>query len=73
MTSGAELLPCPFCGGRVTAEVRPINYKRRSVWIICPTKGCAMALAEHRSVHEAITAWNTRALATGEGASDARS
>ena len=63
---GAELLPCPFCGGIGDIESQPsydqaaATYQRHRGW--CDQ--CGFGLDWHSYEPDAIAAWNTRA---GEG------
>ncbi len=64
MTSGAELLPCPFCG----VELRKMSEQQG---YLHPKGNCTLADFHMEADGYSEARWNTRALATGEGASDA--
>lgn len=56
--SGAELLPCPFCGAECERGSRKINP-----WARCPTEGCSgrsMPVIQLDSA-DSVAAWNRRA------------
>ena len=63
VSTGAGLLPCPFCGGTdlaVVGDPRPQWLK----WfvVLCPTVDCHTIGPARRSEAEAIAAWNQRAI-----------
>lgn len=58
MTTKPELLPCPFCGGKVEVflQIRP------DAWVVkCFNDGCN-ADCGHETQEEAIKQWNRRSL-----------
>lgn len=53
-----DLLPCPFCGGKATALIRP---RHSGFFIRCTNLECASGDVHGATATEAIAAWNTRA------------
>lgn len=56
---GAELLPCPLCGGE--AELWPhIAGRNYAAFVACMARCCVFATASTHTTQQAIAAWNRR-------------
>ena len=51
-----ELLPCPFCGGKGNIDKTIVGIEEYFIWC----RGCNLEMALHKTVKQAIKAWNTR-------------
>lgn len=52
----AELLPCPFCGGK--AEIQRNCYEQ--YFVVCKNCKCVMWAEYCRDAEQVKSAWNTR-------------
>jgi len=63
----AQLLPCPFCGGRAFLDCMSRNEQDECVEMSVECFGCeATIMRGGMTTAEAIAAWNTRHTATAE-------
>lgn len=77
MTADVELLPCPWCGGKIEGNVSEgSTFRWRKVDGCCTdgpevrhnTTAPDQGIAEHESRIAAINAWNTRAATAAKDA-----
>lgn len=58
----ADLMPCPFCGGRAELIIVPGYFKQglsSSGWLVKCLNGCCNQVP-YSSDHDAVEAWNRR-------------
>ena len=63
----AELLPCPFCGGKAKVIFRPLrigaHVSRGTYYVHC--KNCLVSTQPRKKQHIVVEAWNTRTESEG--------